>query len=334
MKKTEDGLTVGMPVSNAMPWLPEAIDSLLHQTTDKFQILVIVDGGTDDSAGYLRNLENQMARVGFPWPRLRVMEQAHAGITATLNRLLYETRTPWLVRMDGDDVSYPTRIARLQEAIRDHPDAGLIYSLADYHPRERCAGQFRCSRGTPEELRAMVRSGYLLSICHSTVALNVEKACAAGGYRMDIHAEDADLWWRMALRYEVQCIPEALVGFRLNPRGVSAQNLEKQQLAAIYVQYLLLSELWKLPPRPLGEVAEPLMEFLDPSAFEAKEALRRFNIYLADKHFVRGLGALAHAAHASPGYVLRRVRDELRHTAIGNGVPPDKFLERKGVLWA
>jgi glycosyltransferase involved in cell wall biosynthesis len=333
METMESQFTVGMPVCNAMPWLPEAMESLLRQTTDSFQIIAIVDGGADDSAAYLRNLENKMARAGFPWPRLRVIEQEHAGVTATLNRLLYESRTPWLVRMDADDVSYPARIETLQEAAWAHPDAGLIYSLADYHPRERCAGQFRCSRGTPDELRAMVQSGYLLSICHSTVALNVAKVKAAGGYRMDILAEDADLWWRMALRYEVHCIPEALVGFRLNPDSVSSHNLENQQLAAIYVQYLLLSELWGLKPRPFGEVSASLVEFLQPSALEAKESLREFNMLLAEKRYARGLRAFLHALHASPGYVWRRVRDELRKAAIGNGVEPNKFWKRKEILW-
>jgi glycosyltransferase involved in cell wall biosynthesis len=334
MKTTEVALTIGMPVCNAMPWLPEAMDSLLEQTTKAFQILAIVDGGSDGSAAYLRNLENGMARVGFPWPRLRVLEQENAGVTVTLNRLLYETRTPWLVRMDADDVSYPERIERLRQAIEEHPDAGLIYSLAEYHPRDRCAGQFRCSRGTPGELSAMVRSGYLLSICHSSVALNVEKVRSIGGYRMDIHAEDADLWWRMALRYEIHCVPEALVGFRLNPASVSSRNLETQQLGAIYVQYLLLSELWGKRPLPLEDVAQPLREFVQPAAVEAKESLREFNMLLAEKRYLRGLGALAHAFHASPRYVSRRVRDELKPTAVGNGVAPDRFWKRKESLWA
>jgi len=334
METTDVDITVGMPVYNAMPWLPEAMDSLLRQSTTTFHILVIVDGGTDASAAWLRDLENRLARAGFPWPRLRVLEQEHAGVTAALNRLLYETRTPWLVRMDADDVSYPTRIANLGRAMQEHPDAGLIYSLADYHPRERCAGQFRCSRGTAEELRAMVRSGYLLSICHSSVALNVEKVRAMGGYRMNIHAEDADLWWRMALRYEIHCLPESLVGFRLNPESISSNHLANQQLAGIYVQYLLLSELWGKKPRPLAEVAESLAKFVPPAAVEAKEALREFNMLLADKRYLRSLRALLHAFHASPGYVSHRVRDEWKKAAIGNGVPPGKFWRRKEALWA
>ncbi len=317
-------LTVGIPVSNAMPFLPEAMESLLRQTIDGFEILAIVDGGTDDSLRYLKSLRH---------PRLRVLAQPNAGVTATLNRILRETRTPWLVRQDADDVSYPARMETLLAAIHRHPDAGLLYSLADYHPREKCAGRFRCSRGTPQQLRAIVENGYLLSICHSTVTLSVGKALAAGGYRMDLHAEDADLWWRMARRYPIHFIPEALVGFRINANSVSSRYLEKQQLAAVYVQYLLLSELWGHQPRPLPDVAHTLLALLRPAGIAAKDWLRRFNMYLADGEWVRAAAALARALWESPRYVLTRVWDELGRGAIANGVAPRLFLERKEALW-
>ena len=313
-----------------MPWLPEAIESFRRQTTSDFEILAIVDGGSDPSLAYLRGLRDSPAQG----PRLRVLEQPNAGVTATLNRLLEEAATPWLIRQDADDVSYPQRIERLVEAIRRYPDAGIIYSLADYHPRERCAGTFRCSRGTPEELRSIVEHGYLLSICHSTVALNVEKARAVGGYRMNIHAEDADLWWRMARNFEIRCIPEPLVGFRQNAQSISARHGEKQQLAGLYVQYLLLSELWELSPRPLAEVARTLLEFLRSSRLRAKDSLRQCNMHLAERRRLRGLASLAQAAWASPTYVAGRLIDEFRHTAIANGVAPRLFMERKEALWS
>lgn len=318
-------ITVGIPVCDAMPWLPEAMDSLLAQSAPAFPILAIVDGGSDSSAAYLRSLRA---------PQLSVIEQPHAGVTATLNRLLREARTPWLVRMDADDVSYPHRIATLLDAIDRHPHAGLLYSLADYHPRDLCTGQFRCSRGSPEELRSIVERGYLLSICHSTVALNVEKALAVGGYRMDLHAEDADLWWRMARLYPIHCIPQALVGFRQSEHSVSSQHLQSQQLAALYVQYLLLSDLWMLQPQPLSAVSRVLESFLNPAAVRAKDWLRRSNMCLARREPWRGLAALAKSIAASPAYVAGRVRDEFRKSAIANGVAPQLFWERKETLWA
>lgn len=322
--EAEPLLTVGMPVYNAMPYLPEAVESLLKQTEPTFEILAIVDGGTDGSAEYLRSVHD---------PRLRILIQSNSGVTATLNRMLREARTPWLVRQDADDVSYPRRMEKLLEAIAAHPEAGLIYSLADYHPRERCAGRFRCSRGTPEELRAMVERGYLLSICHSTVALNVKKALEAGGYRMDLHAEDADLWWRMARHWDVWCIPEALVGFRQNAGSVSARHAEAQQLAGLYVQYLLLSELWSLPARPLEQVRNTLRAMLRPGALEAKQWLRRWNMERGAGRRLHGAGALARAVWASPTYVIERIRDEFRRAGVMNGAPPAWFLERKELLW-
>lgn len=325
MRTADVAITVGMPVHNAMPWLPEAIESLLLQSVSGFPILAIVDGGQDASAAYLRSL-----RI----PQLRVIQQPHRGVTSTLNRLLRETRTPWLVRMDADDVSYPARIATLLDAIRSFPQAGFIYSLADYHPRERCAGQFRCSRGTSAQLRSIVEGGYLLSICHSTVALNVGKARAVGGYRMDLHAEDADLWWRMARRYDIRCIPHPLVGFRQSPHSVNSRHLAAQQLAALYVQYLLLSDLWGLPPRPLSQVARVLQAFVDPAAVQAKDWLRRCNMHLAHRGYLRAALALGRSLRASPGYVAGRLRDELRTSAIANGVAPRLFWERKEALWA
>lgn len=324
MKRRETILTVGMPVCNGMPWLQDAVESLLAQTNDAFGILCIVDGGTDQSAEYLRSVRDE---------RLRVMEQTHAGVTATLNRMLREVRTPWLVRQDADDVSYPQRMAKLLEAIGKYPSAGLIYSLADYHPRDKCAGRFRCSRGTPRELRAIVESGYLLSICHSTVALNVEKALAVGGYRMNLHVEDADLWWRMARHYEIHCIPEPLVGFRLNAESVSSRSLEQQQLAGMYVQYLLLSDLWEWRPKPLAEIADALSEMLRPARIAAKEWLRRGNISLAEGRRTRAAVALARAMCASPRYVISRLLDEFGSGMIANGVAPQLFLERKEALW-
>lgn len=324
MRNPELIITVGMPVCDAMPWLPEAMQSLLSQSVRGFPILAILDGGSDGSAGYLQSLR---------LPQLRVVQQPHAGVTRTLNRLLRETRTPWLVRMDADDVSYPTRIESLLDAIAQFPDAGLIYSLADYHPHQRCAGQFRCSRGTADELRSIVEGGRLLSICHSSVALNVQKAIAIGGYRMDLHAEDADLWWRMARLYEIRCIPQVLVGFRQSEHSVSSRNLESQQLAALYVQYLLLSDLWGFPPQPLGEVRTVLAGFLNPSAVRAKDWLRRCNMHLARREPWRGAAAFARSIGASPRYVAGRFRDELRKTAIANGVAPQLFWERKETLW-
>ena len=321
----QSSLTVGLPVYNAMPYLPEAVDSLLRQTVRGFNILVIIDGADDGSAEYLATIRDE---------RLRVISQPNRGLTATLNRMLRETTTEWLIRQDADDVSCPTRIEHILEFISQYPDAGMFYSLAKYYPAKRSLGYFRCSRGSPEELRRIVKSGYLLSICHPSVALNVEKTLAIGGYRDLPHAEDADLWWRMALRYDIQLIPEVLIGFRQNGSSVSSRHFHKQELQGMYVQYLLLSHLSGRDARPLVEIAAMLESSICHRHLEAKQHLRFFNMHLAAGYLWRALAALTRCLLASPSYLMNRLMDEIFPLkSIKNGLSPDLFYRRKEILW-
>ena len=323
-------ITVGLPVYNAMPYLPEAMDSLLTQRSPSFEILAIVDGATDGSLEYLSSLASNPSIA----PRLRILTQPNQGVAPTLNRILRECRTPWLVRQDADDVSHPGRIDRLLFAIESAPHAGMFYSLANYHPRGGAVGGFRCSRGTPQQLRRIVRDGYLLSICHPTVALNVEKTRRLGGYRIGLHNEDADLWWRMALEHEIHCIPEELVGFRQNETSVSARNLAPQMVSALYVQYLLLSHLTRRAPQSFAAIQRHLEAMLSPAKLHAKENLREFNIRLAQKQYLRAGAAFAASTAASPGHLLTRLRDEFTpHGPITNGIQPQRFFERTETLW-
>ena len=318
-------VTIGLPVYNAMLYLPEAMESLLGQTASAFEILAIVDGATDGSLAYLRSIRD---------PRLRILVQPNQGVTSTLNRMLRECRTPWLIRQDADDVSYPARIEQLIAAIGKYPNAGMFYSFANYHPSRQTMGRFRCSRGSPIELRNIVRSGYLLSICHPTVALNVHKTLSLGGYRVGLHNEDADLWWRMALNYDIHCIPEALVGFRQNVHSISARNLADQFVAGLYVQYLLLSHLWKCAPRTIEEIRAHLQALFPASEFRAKERLRSFNMHLADGKRSSALWDFSASVFASPTFVLRRFCDEFFPSgSIRNGISPQLFLDRKEALW-
>lgn len=318
-------ITVGVPVYNAMPYLPESIESLLSQSTGAFEILAIVDGATDESLAYLQSIRDR---------RLRILTQPNRGVTHTLNRMLCECRTPWLMRQDADDISHSYRIEKTIDAIRLHPNAGMFYSLANYHPRDRAVGSFRSSRGSPEDLRAIVRSGYLLAICHPTATLHVQKTLALGGYRVGMHNEDADLWWRMALEHDIHCIPEELVGFRQNDASVSTRNLAGQFVAGLYVQYLLLSHLWKRTPRALVEIRGHLERLSPSSAFLAKQRLRHFNMHMAEGRHTAAAAALLAAAKASPRYVWGRIQDEFFSSKpIANGIQPQKFLELDKALW-
>ncbi len=317
-------ITVGIPVYNAMPYLLQSLDSILQQTYSDFTILAINDGSTDGSLEYLKSIRD---------PRLRIVSQQNVGLTSTLNRMLAEAETPWLVRFDSDDVAYPNRIARTAEYIDRYPKAGMFYSLAEYYPKES-VGQFRSTKGSPAQIRELVQSGYLPSICHPTVTLNVDKAIRAGGYRFNLHIEDIDLWWRMALKFDIRLIPEVTLGFRQHPESVSAANLETQAFNTLYVQYLLLSHVWNCEPLTYAEARPPLAAFLSHRRLKFKSELRSFNIELGKGYRLLALRHAVSALVASPRDFYRRTFDEIvpnRRIAVGQ--PVALFKRHQSALW-
>ena len=317
-------LTVGIPVYNAMPYLSESVQSILGQTYSDFEVLVINDGSTDDSLPYLQSLRD---------PRLRIISQKNQGLTATLNRMLAETQTPWLARHDADDVAYPHRLARTVEYLNRYPESGMVCSLAEYYPRG-CYGQFRATRGNPDQFRDLVLSGYLPICCHPTVTLNVERARAVGGYRFDLLVEDIDLWWRMALKYDIRFIPEVTVGVRQNLKSTSSANLAQQALHTLYIQYLLLSHLWSLTPLPYEQACQQLSRLLDARKLEFKTHLRGFNIELGRGNRCKALWELGSAIMTSPANFSRRIFDELLvHRTICLGERPALFAKNRNALW-
>lgn len=323
-------ITVGLPVWNSMPYLRETMDSLLSQTERNFDILAIVDPSNDGSLEYLQSIND---------PRMRIIvHEKQAGLSNTLNEMLREAKTPWLVRQDSDDIAYPNRMARIIEEIQKYPEAAMFYSLAEFYPPDKCVGLVRQTRGTVEDLRKVVRSGYLITICHPTVTLNIEKTLEVGAYDPNLRAEDIDLWWRMALSQDVRLIPEVLLGFRTNANSLMSTDLKENKAAAnvLYVQYLLLSKLWGYKPQPQAAIQDILFDLVEKREDKARKYLRDCNINLSQKRYFIAYRSALKALAMSPRYCVERVGDEVlpsRQRRVRIGSRPSLYRKRAAELW-
>jgi hypothetical protein len=300
------------------------MESVLRQREPDFELLVIDDGSTDDSLAYLYSVHDT---------RVRVISQTRRGLTATLNRMLREANTPWLMRHDADDIAYPQRVRRTLEYIDRYPEAGMFYSLADYYSAGRRFGRFRTTQGTPDALRQITQAGYLLAICHPAVTLNVQRAVAAGGYRFDLYVEDVDLWWRMALMHDIQFIPEVTVGVRHNFASSSAQRLRSQVLNALYVQYLLISHLTGREPLPYDSVKGILGGLVNVPTLRFREEMRFANASVAAGDYWPAIGHVARAFVVSPKAFIARTFYELHpNMTTRQGEKPEILANMSG-LW-
>ena len=267
---TRHEFSVFIPVYNAKPYLRACLESYRHANVRPLEIVLVDDGSTDGSIESVADLiDNRF---------IRVVRQENSGLTATLNRSLELCRTPWMIRQDADDLALPNRVEGISDAAWENPDATIIYTDAEYLTQSGRSGTlFRSTQASPAELTALKAEGHLLSICHPTAALNVEKVRALGGYRTDLPVEDVDLWWRAALEVYV---PEVTLRYRMTGTGISTTKLREQTLATVYIQYLLLSELSGRAPKGFAEIRPVLDKLIDERHLRFREHSRAANMAL------------------------------------------------------
>ncbi len=109
-------VSVAIPAYNEASRIGTAIASALAQTEPPAEILVVDDGSTDETVAVATALG------------ARVVVQRNGGVARARNRLLAETRTPWLAFLDADDVWLPEKLAWARRAHEAAPDAGFIIS--------------------------------------------------------------------------------------------------------------------------------------------------------------------------------------------------------------
>ncbi len=109
-------VSIAMPVRNCEETVALAIRSLLMQTYENWECLILDDGSTDRTAKIARS---------FSDPRIRILADGqHKGLPARLNEAVGECGGEYLARMDGDDISYPYRLERQLSFLieNDHVD--------------------------------------------------------------------------------------------------------------------------------------------------------------------------------------------------------------------
>lgn len=109
----EDMISVVVPVYNNGPWLPRCLDSLLAQTYENLEIIVVNDGSRDDTKEVL---DSYAAR----YSRIKAIHKENGGVTSARLRGVAEARGQWIGFVDGDDEIEPDMYARLLHNAHAH----------------------------------------------------------------------------------------------------------------------------------------------------------------------------------------------------------------------
>lgn len=208
-------------------YLQQALESLVKQTFEDFEIVIVDDGSRDQTADVL-------TAWAAKEPRLRVFTRARRGLAASLNFAASVARAPLLARLDADDIAMPERLSTLYREMERRPAVGLLGSSVDLiNEAGQRVGELRAPC-THSELAAVLREGCCL--VQSSIIMRRKVFDAAGGYRRGLNlAEDFDLWSRMSEITEIAALPDKLVCYRVHRASTTARSPIRGALAAICV---------------------------------------------------------------------------------------------------
>jgi glycosyltransferase involved in cell wall biosynthesis len=201
-------VSVLLPVYNGAPFLASSIDSILSQSFEDFELLILNDGSTDDSAAIIRSYSDR---------RIRYFEHSNMGLPATLNGGARLARGEFLFRQDQDDLSYPSRLTRQVSYLDEHPDIAMLGSWARIFIDSDPAAACRYHRHPTTHAAVALCTTFDSTFVHSSVAMRRSAFEALGGYSCDPMRqppEDFELWSRMCRHYQVANLAEVLVDYR------------------------------------------------------------------------------------------------------------------------
>jgi glycosyltransferase involved in cell wall biosynthesis len=205
----------------------EAAQSILAQTADDLELIVIDDGSTDGTRALLATLRDA---------RLRVVPQERRGLTRSLNHALSLARAPLVARLDADDLARPERLDRQRAFLGARPEVGLLGTAAV----ETDAAGREVARLVPpqrdhELRRALIRRNPFV---HSSVMMRRALVEDVGGYdeRLPV-AQDYDLWMRMSRVTVLANLPDVLVVRRLLPGRVGVERDDERLSAELRVRW-------------------------------------------------------------------------------------------------
>lgn len=200
-------ITVLMPAYNAARYIREAIMSVLQQSFQEFELLIVDDGSTDETAAIIQS---------FTDLRIRFLSQPHQGIATALNKGLQEARGEYIARFDADDICLPQRLEKQLDFLAKDTRYVLCGGNAEYIS---ASGEhlfdYRCQGHTHEEIAAQLYDG--CPFIHSAVMYRRDAVTQAGGYSIDAHNfEDYLLWIQLSRLGMYGNLDEQLIRVRFN----------------------------------------------------------------------------------------------------------------------
>lgn len=194
-------VSVIIPTYNRERFLRHAVQSVLNQSFQDWELIIVDDGSTDGTAELVKTFRDS---------RIRYFYQSRQGVSAARNRGIRESDRPWLAFLDSDDRWEPGKLERQLEVLLDAPEFRIVYTDEIWIRNGRRVNQARRHRKF---------SGWIYHRCLplciiSPSSIFIERTILERERGFDETlpvCEDYDLWLRITAQYPVLFLPEPLI---------------------------------------------------------------------------------------------------------------------------
>lgn len=207
-------ISVVMSVYNTEAYLKESIDSILNQTYNNFEFIIINDGSTDSSLEIIKSYNDE---------RIVILDQKNTGLAKALNNGIAMASGKYIARMDADDFAMAKRLDLQIAFLENNPDYVIVGSNAEFIDIN---GEYLYTSKFPITNEQMALTLPLSPFFHSSTMFQKKSFVECKGYNEEIkhYFEDRILWNKMARLGKLHNIGTALIKYRIVPTGISNRS--------------------------------------------------------------------------------------------------------------
>ncbi|BDA72034.1 glycosyl transferase family 2 [Calothrix sp. PCC 7716] len=206
-------ISVIIPAYNAEKFISRTLESVLSQTYENIEVLVIDDGSDDKTVEIVQSLAQKDSRI-------ILFQQQNSGVAVARNLGINKSQGEFIAPIDADDIWYPQNLEKQVRCMKQSDSSvGLVYSWSvDINEQEKLTGNFRASSIEGDVFTTLICHNFLGNASSTLIRRNcLEKI---GGYNSKFKAqnaqgcEDWDFYLRIAEHFQFKVVPEFLVGYR------------------------------------------------------------------------------------------------------------------------
>lgn len=205
-------VSVVMPVFNAEKYLRESIESILSQTFETFEFIIINDGSNDDSVEIINSYNDK---------RIVLIDQENTGLPTALNNGIKIAKSKYIARMDADDISLPIRLKEQYDYLEKNNNVIAVGTHANIIDMD---GNYVCNSRKSLSNEEICKNFPETPFIHPSVMFRKEMYLKAGGYLNVPIVEDVLFFISMSKLGNLENLDLTLINYRLSPQAISRKS--------------------------------------------------------------------------------------------------------------